>query len=239
MAMALTFKPDRDEAVQDHRHGGGPTDSLLGTIGRIFEAQQLFAIVKRHFNRPACRIGVQDLSGVPIQSRAVEHLVRTFAIHVMHQHDFQQAVLACLVIQRLDGFYLHGGVQAVLVEVQGLPTGCIVGPRLHARQSLSLLAGCAAPLLTLFRSRRRLVQRPLGVNVADQVHVFGKFLEHAASTVRAVAGHQKLSVGDPRGRQLQHLHAEYWSGRVRWFVSRRAFFCFRFFLPLVTPCRLR
>src|SRR5262249_57420531 len=74
-----------------------------------------------------------------------EGLVGPAPLDVADQDDPQQPVLARLVVQGPDRLDLERGVQAVVVELQGLPrrgVGCPLG---QARAAVPLLAGCPLP----------------------------------------------------------------------------------------------
>ena len=111
---------------------------------------------------------------------------------------------------RLD---LQGRVQAELVEHQLLPgLAGVGGPVGHAGQARPLLA--AGPFWPGWRRRRRRVQGPLGVDVADQIDVGRQVPQHALAAVGAVAADQDLPLGKPGGEQPDQLHGQFGPGAM-------------------------
>src|SRR5208282_1008716 len=204
MTMAPLMKPYHDQAVNHERHRRCPPHGLLRAVGWIFQAEQLLAILESDLDRPPRRICRKDFSGIPVETGAVEHLLRAFAQRVAHQDDGQQPILACLVVQRLHGLDQERRMQSKLIEDQFLPRLLlVVGPGSHARKSLSLLAMSA--LLAGDRCRCWLVQRSLGMHVADEFDIGGKLPKYTRTAVCTVAGDKQFSFGKPacdEGNQL-------------------------------------
>ena len=120
-------------AVRSDRHGQ--------TVGRVFQAQILFAVFKSAFNGPATSVGGKNLAGVPVKVGAVEHLIGPLAFEVACQDDGQEPRTAGLVIQGLLGFDLQAGMQSELVEGEfGPGLSGIGGPFSHAGQTCAFLA---------------------------------------------------------------------------------------------------
>ena len=59
--MARLVEPNHHQAVDEQRHRGGPLDRLGKTIGRVLQSQELLAVFKCAFDRPATGIGREDL----------------------------------------------------------------------------------------------------------------------------------------------------------------------------------
>ena len=121
--MSCLVEPHDDQTIEQQRKGRGPLDGFGQTIGRVLQSQKLLAVLEGTFNRPAVGVCRQDLSCAPIQLGAVEHLIGTFPVQVVHQDDRQLAVSACLVVESLDGFDSERGMQSELVEFEPSPVG--------------------------------------------------------------------------------------------------------------------
>ena len=98
-----------------------------------------------------------------------------------------------------------------------------------------------APFLPGIGGRGRFVQRPLGMDVADQLHVGRQLLQHAGPAVGAVAADEQLSLGKPACHQGNQLHGQFRPGAVVGVPLRllRLLPSSAFFFPLVRPWRLR
>ena len=131
MAMAFLMKPQHDQAVQHQRHRRGASHGLLGAVGRVLQPQQLFAVFEGHLDGPSRGVGRKNLSSLPVQTGAVEHLVGTFAQDIAHQDDGQEPVLARFVVPGLAGLDLvhdlHGLVNQMIVQ------GCLPQRGVEAR----------------------------------------------------------------------------------------------------------
>ena len=104
-------------------------------------------------------------------------------------------------------------MQAVLVELQHLPGRRLVGrPLGHARQAVPLLA--RRPLLLRRPRRRRLVQRRIGGDPADQVDVPGQVLQDALAAVGAVAADDDLPPREQLREPADQLHGQLGAGAV-------------------------
>src|SRR4029077_19091073 len=131
-------------------------------------------------NRPTTGVGREDLTRVPVELGAVEHLVGPAALLVADQNDRQQAVAARLVVEGLDRLDGQSGMEAELVEFEFGPGLLgVLGPRGHAGKATSSPAGPPPGLGVRFGPRCRFVERSLGMDVADEVNVFGQVAEHA------------------------------------------------------------
>ena len=140
--MTRLVEPNHHQSVDEQRHRRGPLDGLGKTIGRVLQAQELLAIFKGAFDRPAAGIGREDLPRRPIELGAVEHLIGAFPFQVAHQDDGQKSVPSRLVVQGLDRLDRQGGMQPELVELEFRPGSVrVVGPLLHAGQPVPFLAG--------------------------------------------------------------------------------------------------
>src|ERR1700716_4178649 len=116
--MAHPMKPDHHDAVEKERPRRSPLDGLGHAVGLFPETHELLAVLKSAFDRPATGVGREDLSRVPVELGAVEHLVGPSALEVADQNDRQQAVAARLVVQSLDGLDGESGMKTELLEIQ-------------------------------------------------------------------------------------------------------------------------
>ena len=187
------MEPNRDQAVEDQRHGRGSFHCLGKTIGGIFQTQELLAVFKGAFDGPAAGVGGEDLPGGPIELGALEHLIRSLPLQIAHQDDGQEPIPPSLVVEGLDRLRRQAGMEPKLVEVEVRPGLVrIFGPLLHAGQALPFLAGRPFGLFRLGRSG--LVERPFGMDMADEVNVGRQMTEDALAPVGAVAGNKNLIV---------------------------------------------
>ena len=104
-------------------------------------------------------------------------------------------------------------MQAELIEVESRPGLLGVGgPLGHARQTIPFLAGPTLGPLDL--GRCRLVERRLGMDVADEMDIGGQVRQDAPTAVGAVAEQEDLIVGEPAGRQEDEFQGQFRSGAM-------------------------
>src|SRR5512142_396364 len=154
----------------------------------------------------------QDQPRVPVRPCAVEHLVGTPPCKIADQNDRQQPNLTRLVVQRPDRLDLELRMQAVPVELQLLPRRRVGRPFGHAGEPGPLLA-CRPPLLREPR-RRRLVQRRVGGNPADQVDVPRQVPQDALAAVGAVAADDDRPPREQLREPLDQRHGQLGAGAV-------------------------
>src|SRR5262249_42368952 len=137
---------------------------------RVFEPQELFAILEGAFNRPAIGVHRQNLPRAPIKLGAVEHLIGAFPFQIMYQDDRQLAVSTRLVVEGLDRFDGEPGMQPELVEFKFSPRlAGIIGPLGHARQTGTFLS--RRSFASFLLDGGTLVKRTLGMDMADEMNV--------------------------------------------------------------------
>ena len=239
-------------AVDEHGHRCGPLDGLGEAIGRVLQSQELLAVFKCALDRPATRIGREDLPRRPIELGAVEHLIGPLPFEVVHQDDGQQSVPARLVVQGLDRLDVQGGMQAELVEVESRPGLLGVGgPLGHARQTIAFLAGRPPGPSESWEAPVR--RAPPWDGPADEMNIGGQVRQDASTAIGAVTEHDDLIVGEPPGHQMDEFQGQFRSGAMigiglawlwpwPWLGFGRAFLALAafplLFFPLVSPWRL-
>ena len=130
--MPGLVEPHHDQAIDHQRHRRGTFDCLGQTIRRVFQPQELLAILEGAFNRPTIGVCCQNLPRAPIKLGAVEHLIGAFSFQIMYQDDRQLAVSTSLVVEGFDRFDSERGMQPELVEFKfGPRLADIVGPLSH------------------------------------------------------------------------------------------------------------
>src|SRR5277367_6506342 len=87
--MSRLVEPHHDQTGEQQRKRRGPLDGFRQTIGRVLQAQELFAVFEGTLNRPTVGVCCQYLSRAPIQLGAVEHLIGAFPVQVVYQNDRQ------------------------------------------------------------------------------------------------------------------------------------------------------
>ena len=213
--MAHAMKPHHHHTVVEERHGCRPFDGLGETVGLFPEAHQLLAVFKRAFDRPAAGVGRKDQTRIPVELRAVKHLVGPPALEVADQNDRQQTVAAGFVVQGLAGFDGQSGMEAELIEDEFDPgLHGVFGPRGHAGQAPPFRARPPLFLDVRIGGRCRFVERCFGMDTADEMNILGQLGEHALAAVGAVAGDDESVVGKPGRRQFDEFDGQFRPGAM-------------------------
>ena len=90
--MANPIEPRHHHTVHEERHRRGSLDGLGHSVGLLSQSHELLAVFKSAFDRPATGVRRKNLSHVPVELGAVEHLVGAATLLVANQDDRQQAV---------------------------------------------------------------------------------------------------------------------------------------------------
>ena len=98
--MAIAVEPDQRQTVQCQPHRRRPLDRLRRAVRRVLQAHHLLGVLVHDLHAPARRVMGQDRPRVPVQPRAIEHLIGPAPFGIADQDDHKQPILARLVVQR-------------------------------------------------------------------------------------------------------------------------------------------
>ena len=180
--------------------------AVLGTaLGRRLAGssrpKSCSAVFKGAFDGPAVSVCWRGFACSPFELGAVEHLRSgRFPSQVAHEDDGQKAVTSRRVVEGLDRLL----TARLAWNPNWLKSSFVHGLVLDLRPT-RFMPGSGFPFLRagplrLFRlGRRGPVERPFGMDMADEVNVGRQMTEDALAPGEAVAGNEDLIVGKPLG----------------------------------------